>query len=578
MAGGLRRRTVHLGTGLTLACALAACSGEGGGGSGGPDAPSPNVDPAPPPDGCSQSFDSTFAAIEQIVFQGQGCAEEACHGSAREGGLDLRPGLAYANLIEAASTSSRHPRIQPGEPGESFLYLKLLAATRPGAVAVAGSPMPLGREPLSEERLEALRLWIEGGAPETGSLGDGSFGSSDRFAELLGACLPEAEPITIKPLDPPPPDVGIQLEMPTYLLPAANEIEVCFASYYDVSDVVPRQYQDAAGDVFYVSGSRLRQDPQSHHFVVTHTGLGASRVNDPAFGAWTCRGGERAGQPCDALDRSSCGTGLCASEVRDSIACIDYGPRDVLIDVANEGIAGAQTAQQYLEPRDGVFKEVPTRGIVYWNSHAFNLTSQDHEMHARVNLFYTADRRFREDQATDSTHIYIQSGQPPFTIATFCADHVAPLGARMIRLGSHTHKRGKHFWVDMPDGSRIYESFVYSDPLDAVFDPPVVFDDPDPAQRTMRYCATYNNGVREDGSPDPETVTRRSRMPARTSCRPVACAEGRIGEPCSGNDHAACDTTAGAGDGLCDACAITAGVTTENEMFLIIPTYVLPVE
>jgi hypothetical protein len=31
-----------------------------------------------------------------------------------------------------------------------------------------------------------------------------------------------------------------------------------------------------------------------------------------------------------------------------------------------------------------------------------------------------------------------------------------------------------------------------------------------------------------------------------------------------------------AGDGECDACAITAGVTTENEMFALAPAYFVP--
>jgi hypothetical protein len=569
---------------LGLSATLVACGGGGGGGGATvpetePPPAEPTPAPSPDPSGCTESFDGTFAAIQTVVFERQGCTEDACHGSARSGGLDLRPDVAYQNLIEVPSQSSEHPRLQPGEPGESFLYLKLLAATSPESIQVAGSPMPVGRDPLSSERLEAIRLWIEGGAPEEGSLGDGSFGTSDRFAELLGACLPEAEPVTIRPLAPPAADLGHQFEMPKFVLPAATELEVCFATYYDLGVVVPKRFQDPSGEVFYVNGSRLRQDPQSHHFVLTHTGMDASRVDDPAFGAWTCKEGERAGQPCDGRDPEACGSGLCSSEVRNTIACIDYGPRDVVVDVASEGIGGAQTAQQYLEPREGVFKEVPLRGIVYWNSHAFNLTGEDHAMNARLNVFYTDDLRLREDQVTDSSNIYIANGQPPFTIETYCADHIAPRGAAMIRLGSHTHKRGKHFWVEMPDATRIYESFLYSDPLDAIFDPPIAFDSANAADRTMRYCATYNNGVAEDGSPDPRTVTRRSTMPTRTDCRPVACAEGRVGAPCAGvGDDATCDSSPGSGDGFCDACAITAGVTTENEMFLIIPTYVVPVE
>ena len=59
--------------------------------------------------------------------------------------------------------------------------------------------------------------------------------------------------------------------------------------------------------------------------------------------------------------------------------------------------------------------------------------------------------------------------------------------------------------------------------------------------------------------------------------KPVACAAGRIGAACAGkDDDATCDTTPGAGDGDCDACPITAGITTENEMFVLTPAYVLP--
>jgi hypothetical protein len=89
--------------------------------------------------------------------------------------------------------------------------------------------------------------------------------------------------------------------------------------------------------------------------------------------------------------------------------------------------------------------------------------------------------------------------------------------------------------------------------------------------------ATYNNGVAANGSPDVSTVRRRSVTPSNGSpCSPVACVAGRVGAACIGaGDDAACDSTVGAGDGWCDACAITAGVTTEDEMFLLFGGYVL---
>jgi hypothetical protein len=561
---------------MAMTLLIAACGGGGGGGDT-TGVPITGPTPAPTPGETCAEFDSTFAALQELVFERHGCTQAACHGSAASGELDLRPAAAYANLLDAPATGSANPRVMPGEPGESYLLAKLQAATRPGSVTIAGSPMPSGLPPLSENELEAVRLWIEAGAPETGSVGDSTTGSSDTFEQLLDACLPPAEPITIAPLAPPAPDVGVQLAMPTYLLPASTEVEVCYASYYDFADVVPAEFQDPERDVFFMNGSRLRQDPQSHHFVVTHSGLDASWVHDPSFGAWSCRGGAHAGEPCEPTDRVACGEGLCASEVKNSIACIGFGPPEGAVDVASGGIAGAQTAQQYIPPRDGVYREIPLRGILYWNSHAFNLTAQDHPMNGRANLFYAGDRRFAAELATDSSYVYVAHGQPPYTIQSYCADHVVPQGVQVINISSHTHKRGKRFWVELPDGTQIYESLLYSDPVDQQYEPPLLFDSPDPAQRTLRYCATYNNGVAPDGSPDQETVTRASRMPERARCTPVACAAGRTGAACAGEgDDASCDSSPGAGDGECDACPITAGVTTENEMFILTPTYIRP--
>jgi hypothetical protein len=558
--------------GIALALLAAACGGGGGGGSstgGGV----PVVDPTPGPS-CEQ-FDSTFAAIQKLVFENKGCTQDVCHGSARSGGLDLRPGAAYANLLEAPSQRSANPRIQPGEPSESFLYQKLSAATLPGSFTVGGSPMPSGLAPLSENELQAIRLWIEAGAPESGSVGDAETGTSDGIGKLLDACLPPAGPITIEPLKPPAANEGVQFVMPTYLLPASTEQEICFASYYDISGSVPPELQDAERGVFYMNGSRIRQDPQSHHFIFKHSGLDASYVHDPAFGTWTCHGGAHAGEVCEPTDLAFCGEGLCTSQVRNTVACIGYGPPDGALDLASGGLAGAQTAQQYVPPRDGVYREVPLRGILYWNSHAFNLTSEDHDMNGRINLFYAHDRRFQWIDGTDASRVYIAAGQPPYTIQSYCADHVVPQDVQVISISSHTHKRGKRFWVEAPDGSQIYESLFYSDPVEQQYDPPLQFDSADPKDRTLRFCATYNNGVKDDGSPDPSTVTRLSRMPDRASCKPVACTAGKIGAACSGaEDDATCDSSPGAGDGECDACAITAGVTTENEMFVIVPAYV----
>jgi hypothetical protein len=523
-------------------------------------------------DCADRKFDSTFAAIQKVIFEGHSCTNDMCHGAATMGGLDLRPDVAYKNLIEVKSTLGTNLRVMPGVPGESFLFNKLRAATEPDSVKVEGSSMPSGAAPLSAEHLEAVRRWIETGAPKEGSVGDSITGQSDKIAKLLGSCLPTATPLAITPLSPPEPNEGVQLAMAPVPLPAATEIDVCFAQYYDLSNVVPKEFQDPESGVFFVDGQRLRQDPQSHHLLLLDPKLGSESVNDPSLGAWKCRGGDVEGTTCDPLKSAGCGAGQCASEVQNKAACINFGPANSETLAGQGRVAGAQTAQYYQAPREGVYTTFPLRGLLYWNSHSFNLTTSDATLHAWINMSFAKDRTYKLETLAITKNIAMAAGTPPFTSKVYCADWVAPQNSRMYTLSSHTHKRGRNFTVDL-DGERIYQSARYTDPVEKMFDPPLAFDSADESKRTLKYCAEFNNGVTQDGEPDLDLVTRLSTMPDRTTCKPVACVGGKIGSPCG--DNGACDSSAGASDGWCDACAITAGQTTENEMFVLSPSIVL---
>jgi hypothetical protein len=296
-------------------------------------------------------------------------------------------------------------------------------------------------------------------------------------------------------------------------------------------------------------------------------------VHDPAFGQWTCRGGAQEGQSCEPKDLGSCGEGICTSEIKQSFACIGFGPSNGGQGFAS--IGGAQKAQASLEYAGGVFAQVPMKGILFWNSHAFNLTGEDTTMHARLNYYFARAQQYPIQPIFNIGAIFAPSAAP-FTTQTVCSEQTLPRGAHLFQLSSHTHKRGKDFTVRAPDGTLLYQNFVYNDPAERVFDPPLVFDSEDPAQRVLHYCSLFNNGVAPDGSPDPETVTRTSRVPPQGSrCFPSACAAGKVGAPCSGDDRR-CDSSRGAGDGLCDACAITGGESTENEMFILIGSYYVP--
>jgi hypothetical protein len=525
------------------------------------------------------TFKSSFAAIQALIFERHGCTESKCHGESRAGMLDLRPDVAYENLVDAHATAADMARVQPGTTNESLLYLKLKAATRPGSVEVVGSPMPVGSAPLSDSELAAIELWIVKGAPKEGVASD--IASGKDVGKLLDACLPDPAPIIVKPLDPPAKDEGVQLLLPSYKLPAGTEAQNCTAFAYDMSDIVPERFRDAKRKVITVNGSRVRQDPQSHHLVLYNPGVFLEDLEDNVKG-WTCREGDKAGEACDPKRGSGdCGQGVCAGETAAALACGSGGVptrkdavKAKLADGLSPQLANTQSPQEYIPPQAGVYWEIPLQGVLLFNSHAFNLTETDTTLHARVNFYYTDDLTRKLVPTNVTANNYIAAGQAPFTRETYCAKHVVPRGNSITILTGHTHRRGEHFWVTDPKGAVIYENFVYNDPLYKRFDPWLTFDAEKEQDRTLEYCATYNNGLKEDGAPDVNLVTRASRMPEGTSCTPVACVEGKVAEACTTDLD--CDTTPDQHDGVCDACEITKGATTENEMFVLMPWYALP--
>ena len=541
--------------------------------------------PTPTPGGttgCDAApFNSTFEALQKVIFEKRGCTSDLCHGSAvKQGGLDLTADAAYQNLFEVKSSESELNRVQPGDRDRSYLWLKLAAATSPADLPpgfqISGAPMPNGLPPISKDELEALRMWIYAGAPLTGTVA-----GTDK---LLDACLPTPEPILITPLEPPAPGTGVQFTMPPWHLEAHSEHELCFATYYDITDQVPAEYQDPSGTMFRFANNELRQDPQSHHLILNRYFGPVTDIHDPSLGAWTCNGGDRAGQTCEPTDLTSCGSGICTSEIKQSFACIGFGPTAPTPAQGSFGgnfyaIGGAQAAQAHTTFIDGVFAQIPMKGVLYWNSHAFNLTDQDTTMHAWLNYTFADTQQYPVVPIFNISKIFAANAAP-YTTQTICQDHVLPQGARVFNLTSHTHKHGKHFTIGVPDGTVIYENFIYNDPANVTFDPPLAFDSADPKQRTLHYCSLYNNGVKPDGSPDPDLVTRSSLIPKSAQntiggrCKPVACVAGQVGAACNGkNDDHTCDSAPGANDGLCDACPITGGESTQNEMFILIGSY-----
>ena len=97
----------------------------------------------------------SFAVDLQPVFAAH-CV--GCHGAGGDGGLNLTPDVAWANLV-GVETSGYAPRqrVVVGNPDQSVLYLKLSGA--PGV----GDRMPQGRMLLDDD-IEKFRVWIAQGA------------------------------------------------------------------------------------------------------------------------------------------------------------------------------------------------------------------------------------------------------------------------------------------------------------------------------------------------------------------------------------------------------------------------------
>jgi len=348
----------------------------------------------------SGTFSSTFELIEKAIFQRHGCTDDLCHGDAVSGGLDLRPGAAYESLVDVdAQSVPGYKRIVAGQTAPSLFWINLAAKTRPNEWRAPLRAMPADPQPaLSEEELEALRLWIEKGAPATGVV--------PHTDTLLDACLPPPEPIAIKPLPAPAAGTGLQIKMPRWFLDAHREREICFAMYYDVTDQVPPDLRMPDG-TFRYKFHQTRQDPLSHHMVPILY-KGTTPPDSPLWGEWRCSGGARDGEVCAPQDTSSCGEGLCRSEPQNSIACIGYGPGDGGIGLTTAGISITQQTAEEFDYAPGVYNSLPMKGMILFSSHAFNLTDKPGKLEAWLNFEFaqTAEQLSPAIQVFDASAVF----------------------------------------------------------------------------------------------------------------------------------------------------------------------------
>jgi hypothetical protein len=571
--------------------------------------------------------DSTFQQVQQQIFEGRGCTASACHGEGANGGLDLRAASSYESLVNADASSGDYVLVFPGEQDLSLLYQKVAAKTEGfelGPLGISGGAMPTGDGELSEDDLNLLRAWIRGGAPETGIV---------KGSEQYASCALEGDvaPNKIQPLPAPAAEDGVQLYAGGWDVPPESEGEVCFVTYYDFSEQVPDRFRvpcDAAQggperECFAYNDIVLAQDPQSHHSIVdfyvpTPEDSGHwDPMNEEHWSGWSCLGGPTAGAACTPGSDECGDRGQCTTPVQTTVACIGYrnGPPEMgtvggLFGAAEvrQNLATAQESSFRENYPPKVFSKMPVQGFVLWDSHAFNLTKQETSVEQWMNLKFAEpeEQVYPRVQIFDGRNLLDMGRIEAYTSKEVCTSYVIPQHAQLMTLTSHTHRFGKQFRIWYPPNEPCfaedddpncvpparepdYISFDYEDPLYQRFNGEQImgFDSAITADRTFRYCAVYDNG-----ETNPKEVRRNSVRPEAETCDFVGdiavlanaaginlfdcgCAEEE--RSCFGgpNEGIACDgddSVCGEG-GVCDACPAGPGVTTEEEMLLVLGSY-----
>jgi hypothetical protein len=545
------------------------------------------------------NYASTYDAIQATVFEAKGCTASACHGDQMQGGLDLRADASFDSLVRQPSTIEPSiERVYPGDQDLSLLYSKLAAGTEGTDLGSLGQPMPSGGEPLSIDQLEAMRLWIRAGAPSDTIV--------KQTLELLGCDGTfDPQPNKIAPLPPPAANEGVQFYAGGWDLDAEAEDEVCFASYYDFTEQVPPEFQvdceqfGAGRKCFAFRRNELAQDGQSHHSII-NVYTPESDPNGGDWGPWACLGGEKAGQSCTPGATDECGPrSQCTTPAITRVACVGYpyAPVDFGLGGGVGGqtatqvqLSGAQESTQIDLPPAGVYSVLPLRGFVSWNSHGFNLTKYATSIEQWVNLTFAPEeeRVWLRRQIFEADNIFAMTEVEPFTKREVCMTWTLPQYSQLLSLSSHMHMRGELFRIWLPpnvpcqgtngclppSSAPDYKSQLYDDPLYTYYEPPNDYSSASVEDRTLKACAVYDNGA-----DNPLEVKRESTKPNTPACDffLASCGCAAADRVCLGgeNEGTRCngdDSVCGEG-GLCDACPLLGGVTTDDEMFIPLGSY-----
>jgi hypothetical protein len=447
MAGTVSARRLK----RTFRAKRAALGGGGGGDPGGNQPAGGGVDCSVPPANTGRLCpgDDTYQQIERRIFAQRGCNLSGCHGSALAGGLDLRPGLSYANLVgvpatNAVALAAGKLRVVPGNPAASFLAQKVRDILAPGE----GMRMPTIGPSLPKVDLDLLDAWINACAPKDGKVAD-------------APCLPPEQYEETPPLDPPPG--GYQMVLLGPVLQPGQEQEGCLWIPAPNATDVP------------IKKVELALNPGTHHFSIwRHNGTGTPPLNQWLAG---------------------------------DVACLNSGAS------FGQSVAGSPQWPYFVsENQPGIASVLPGGGYYGLNAHYYNEFSVPIQIKVWTN-FYPYQPGEPPPAHYSQTIIALDTtfniNVPPYTQKTQHGRYLNTSAKTryVLGVGGHMHKRGIKFTIWQSDGTKVLEDHDWAHPSFKGYWPPYAMKPGD----FFDYECWHDNGVtrplRTDAYGHPKTIT-----------------------------------------------------------------------
>ena len=409
---------------------------------------------------------SAYHDIQEAIFD-KSCANSVCHAApANAGNLNLSYGLSYEGLVggvpqNPAAAAAGMKLVDPGNPENSFLLTKLMGPTAPEQ----GARMPFGGGVLHTGKIDAVRTWIEAGAPQSGKIA----GIGD-----LGVLRDPDE--VFEPPPRPPIGEGYQLRLPPFKIEPGTEREVFYAT-----SIKDENGNPVEGDIF-VNRVEIFYPAGSHHFIVyriTERGVAEGILENGLI-------------PDVAVNPD------------DTFRELDTDNPDPVfghIGTHRLFVVGTQTDDTVFEFPEGVGLRMPGDTVYDLNSHYINLLGDETLLGETYVNIYTIPE---EEVQYEALEIFVSNraiNVPPGTtrvakMTWYVEDELKVRGhdpntaLNVFLLSSHMHRHGELFEIFQGStGDMLHRSIAYDDaPID-LFNPVLRLDPDD----TLKFQCIHNN-------------------------------------------------------------------------------------